>query len=127
MSLMSQPTTGENHGKILIAVFRAVAHSAAKYHQRISVEAFRDAVSRAPNPGLSEALATLADLNALSWLERDRAWYLESGYFEPAKSRAIRGLVGRLCDEVAEHALDLVDGFGIPFSILAAPDGAPRG
>jgi acyl-CoA oxidase len=80
--------------------------------------AFEEAVVRASTPGLSEVLRTTSALFALACIERDRAWFLESGYFEPVKARAIRTQVGRLCAEVREHALLLVDGFGIPDELL---------
>ena len=56
-------------------------------------------------------------------IEADRAWFLESGYFEAPKARAIRAEVNALCGEVAEHAVALVDAFGIPDSVLRAPAG----
>ncbi len=58
------------------------------------LDAFHDGVARAPSPGLSEVLAGLADLYALERLDAHAAWFLERGYFEPRKSRAIRGLPG---------------------------------
>lgn len=58
--------------------------------------------------------------DALSALERDRGWFLESGYFESAKSRAIRTRVTSLCREVRDHAEVLIDGFGIPEALLRA-------
>ena len=94
--------------------------------ERLTVEAFQQAVVRAPNPAVSETLRTLADLHALSRLEAERAWYLESGYFEGNKARAIRAVVNDLCREVAAQALPLVDAFGIPDEVLEAPAGVAR-
>jgi acyl-CoA oxidase len=87
------------------------------------MEAFEDAVVRAPTPGLSETLRTLGALYALSRLEADRAWFLEAGYFDAPKSRAVREQVNRLCAEVKDQALFLVEAFGIPDAVLRAPDG----
>jgi acyl-CoA oxidase len=98
--------------------------SLARAHaERLVLEAFHEAITRAPTPGLSETLRTLATLHALARLEADRGWYLEAGYLEPAKSRAVREQVNRLCREVAEQAVFLVDAFGIPDEVLRAPDG----
>jgi acyl-CoA oxidase len=63
-------------------------------------------------------LASVAALFALEAVERDRGWFLESGYLEPPKSRAIRGRVTALCREVRDQAAVLVDGFGIPDTLL---------
>ena len=95
-----------------------LAHS---HVERLVLERFRHAVVRAPTPGLSEALDGLATLYALATMETNRAWYLESGYMEPAKTRAIRWLVNELCSEIREQAVFLVDGFAIPDEVLRAP------
>jgi acyl-CoA oxidase len=93
--------------------------------ERLILEAFQDGVARAPSPAASERLAQLASLWALARLEADRGWFLESGYFEAAKGRAIRGEVNALCAEVVEQAEGLVDAFGIPDAVLRAPAGIP--
>lgn len=86
--------------------------------ERVVLERLAEAVADAPNPGLSEALRTLAALFALSRIEADRGWFLESGYIEGPKARAIRRLVGELCAETAEIATALVDAFGVPEPLL---------
>ncbi len=99
-------------------------HQLAEAHvERILFEAFLDGVARAPSPAASERIASLAALWALARLEADRGWFLESGYFEPPKARAIRAEVNALCGEMVEHAELLVDAFGIPDSVLDAPAG----
>ena len=85
--------------------------------------AFRRGVDAAPDPEVADALGTLAALWALERLEADRGWFLEAGYFEGPKARAVRAEVNALCAEVAACAVRLVDGFGIPDAVLAAPDG----
>ena len=90
--------------------------------ERLLLEAFLDGVKRAPTPGISETLRTLACLFALERLEADRSWFLEAGYFERAKSEAIRAQVNRLCRDVADQAEFLVDAFAIPDGVLRAPD-----
>jgi acyl-CoA oxidase len=60
----------------------------------------------------------MAALYALSTIEADRGWFLESGYLEAAKARAIRSQVGTLCREVREHAGVLVEGLGVPDVVL---------
>lgn len=96
---------------------------AQAHTERLLLEAFQDGVARAPSLGLSETLGTLSQLFALSRLEADRGWFLEAGYFEPAKSKAIRHQVSDLCSAVREYAVPLVDAFGIPDDVLKAPDG----
>jgi acyl-CoA oxidase len=93
--------------------------SLARAHvEHLVLQAFTDPVARAPTPALSEILRATSALYALSCLERDRAWFLEAGYFEPVKARAIRAQVASLCAELREHALVLVGGFGVPSEVL---------
>jgi len=92
--------------------------------ERLLLDRFRDAVARAPTPGLSEGLASVAALYALERIEHDRGWFLECGYVEPNKARAIRTRVTALCAEVRELSGALVEGFGIPDALL--PDGSRR-
>jgi acyl-CoA oxidase len=93
--------------------------SLSRAHVEHSVLAgLEDAVARAPNPAFSELLASVSALFALSAIERDCGWFLESGYLEPVKSRAIRSKVGTLCRDVRDHADVLVDAFGIPRALL---------
>ena len=66
-------------------------------------------------------LEQLCDLHALSQLERDRAWFLEHGRLTPARSKAIVTAVNELCVELRPHAERLVEAFGIPDEVLAAP------
>ncbi len=92
--------------------------SLARAHaERITLEAFQAALEAAP-PGARDALTRVYILFALSTLEADRGWFLETGVFEPTKARAIRTRVNDLCREVAALAPDLVDAFAIPEEIL---------
>ncbi len=97
----------------------------ARAHVELTVlESFREAVSRASESDGEEiggVLDMLSDLFALSRLERDRAWYLEAGYMEGGQTKSIRNLVNSLCGELRPFAGVLVDAFGIPDVVLAAP------
>lgn len=104
----------------LLAVQDHLVALATAYVERVAAEAFHAAVARAA-PELRPPLALLADLFALGLLERAEGWYLGSGLIEPVKSKAIRELVNQLCAAVRPHAVSLVDAFGIPDAILAAP------
>ena len=89
-----------------------------------------EAIQRAAGGAGSETrkgLALLRDLFALARVEADLAWFQEHGYVQAGKAKAIRRLVTRLCHDVREEALALVDAFGIPDAILAAPIGLSTG
>jgi acyl-CoA oxidase len=75
-----------------------------------------------PAPGsAAQLLALLGDAYALGVVEKHAAWFLEDGYVEASKSRAIRVEHGRVLGQLAPHARTIVDGFGIPDACLAAP------
>ena len=85
------------------------------------LEQFGAAVASCSDPELAAVLKTLCDLFALSRIEDDRGWFLESRYIEGNKAKAIRKLVNRLCTEVRDQAVPLVDAFAIPDECLGAP------
>ena len=90
-----------------------------------AVEGAGRASGRAGAPGAAEGgvLRLLYGLDALSRIEGSRAWFLEGGLMDPPKTRAVRREVNLLCAGLRPHALALVDGFGIPDAVLAAPIG----
>ncbi|NNM34754.1 MAG: acyl-CoA oxidase [Gemmatimonadetes bacterium] len=88
---------------------------------RVVLASFHHALADLPDSPHARLLAQVASLFALSTMEEHRAWFLEAGYFDPPKSRAVRSEVNRLCREIRPHARSLVDAFGIPDSLLRAP------
>ena len=78
----------------------------------------RKAEGETPSSGIAEQLEPLRCLFALSTVERRRAWYLEEGYLDPPKTKAIRRQVTKLCAEVRPQAVPLVDAFAVPSACL---------
>jgi acyl-CoA oxidase len=95
-----------------------LAHAEA---ERVVLERFVGAIESVEDDDLRDTLTRLRRLFALACIEADLDWFLEAGYVESGKAKAIRGAVNDLCDEVRPHAEALVDAFGIPDSCLAAP------
>jgi acyl-CoA oxidase len=98
----------------------AIAAATASVERRI-LEVFRGVIERCADPGARAVLDRLAWLFALSLIERHAAWFLEKNYIEGVKSAAIREEVNRLCAEIRVEATALVNAFGIPDALLAAP------
>ncbi|MXV96790.1 MAG: acyl-CoA oxidase [Gemmatimonadetes bacterium] len=90
---------------------------------RIVLESALEALAGMDECDGRELIARVIALHGLATLETDRAWFLETGYFEPAKSEAVRREVNALCRELAPRARELVDAFRIPDELLAAPIG----
>ncbi len=91
------------------------------YVERIVLEQFQLTVEATKDWGCRTVLKKLCDLYALEQLDKNKGWYLEQGYMEGVKTKAIRKLVNQLCWEIRQDAVPLVDAFNIPESCLAAP------
>ncbi|MBP2365266.1 acyl-CoA dehydrogenase family protein [Pseudonocardia parietis] len=95
---------------------------AARAHVDVMVEqSFADALERIDDAGVRALLERVHDLHVLTVIDRERAWYLETGRLTAAESRSIRPLVNELCAELRPYARTLVDAFGIPENRLACP------
>ena len=93
------------------------------YVERIILEQFILQIEKTKDAGCKAVLKKLCDLFALSQIEKNKGWYLESGYMEGVKTKAIRKLMNQLCWEVRQEAVPLVNAFNIPDACLAAPIG----
>jgi acyl-CoA oxidase len=106
-------------------VFRAVqnhAANAARAHaETVLLEAFASAVDACEDGPIKAALSRLCDLYALSNVEADSGFFQEHGRLAAPRCKAITREVNRLCNDVRGHAGLLVDAFGIPDAVLAAP------
>jgi acyl-CoA oxidase len=89
------------------------------YIERIILEQFIDQINNTQDEGSKTILKKLCDLFALSQIEKNKGWYLESGYMEGVKTKAIRKMVDQLCAAVRQEAVPLVDAFGVPSTCLA--------
>jgi acyl-CoA oxidase len=94
---------------------------AQAYLERIVLEQFQLATESVEDKKVKEILVKLCQLYALAQIEKNRGWYLEDGYMEAVKTKAIRKTVNQLCWEIRKDAVPLVEAFDIPESCLAAP------
>lgn len=105
--------------------FNVVQHQmidvAQAYLERVVLEQFQLAIKTVKDQKTKEILTKLSHLYALSQLEKNKGWYLEDGYMEAVKTKAIRKMVNQLCWDIRPDAVSLVNAFNIPESCLAAP------
>lgn len=108
----------EGERAILAVQEHVVAISEAMAERRVA-----DWFAATPVPAGSagDLITRLGDLALLNRLESHAAWFLETGYFDTTKSRAIRREVELLLRELAPRAREVVDAFRIPDACLAAP------
>jgi acyl-CoA oxidase len=104
-----------------------VLATARAHVQREILESFCGAIDRTHDPRVRPVLERLCDLYALAEIERDRAWFQEHGRISSTRAKMVTRAVNQLCAELRPHAEDLVDAFGIPDQVLAAPIGLPGG
>ncbi|MGA9637406.1 acyl-CoA dehydrogenase, partial [Flavobacterium sp.] len=105
--------------------FNVVQHQmidvAQAYLERVVLEQFQIAIATIEDENSNAILTQLTQLYALSQIEKNKSWYLEDGYMEPVKTKAIRKMVNQLCWDIRPDAVALVNAFAIPDSCLAAP------
>lgn len=105
--------------------FNVVQHQmidvAQAYLERIVLEQFQIAINAIEDEQSKAILTKLNQLYALSQIEKNKAWYLEDGYMEAVKTKAVRKIVNQLCWDIRPDAVALVNAFDIPESCLAAP------
>lgn len=94
---------------------------AARAHvERRAMEAFAEMVEDADDD-VGRTLNTMCDLFALATIEEHRGWYQEHNRLGGERAKAVTRMVAQLCTELAPVAGRLVDAFGIPDEVLAAP------
>ncbi|MEX0883248.1 MAG: acyl-CoA dehydrogenase [Cyclobacteriaceae bacterium] len=89
--------------------------------ERVILENFIAKVDEINDKKLKAVMKNLCALFALYQLEQHKGWYLEQGYMEGVKTKAIRKMVNQLCWEIRKDAVPLVNAFAIPDACLAAP------
>jgi acyl-CoA oxidase len=113
---------GRHPGGVFSRVQGHVIAAARSHVERLVLEAFVDKLAARPESENRRALSLLCDLHALSVIEADRAWFMEHGRLTVVRSQAISREVNRLCRRVRPIAVELVDAFGVPPSMLRSPD-----
>jgi acyl-CoA oxidase len=118
---------GLDEGYDPFEVFRAVQDhaivAAQAYIDTVLLEAFIAAIDRCEDDGVKSMLNLVCDLFALQNVEADKGFFQEHGRLSSPRTKAVTREVNRLCNEVRQRAGELVDSFGIPDAILAAPIG----
>lgn len=94
---------------------------AEAFIERVVLEQFVEVIKKTEDLDLKKQLQTMCDLYALHTIEQHKGWYLEEGYMEGNKTKAIRRMVDKLCKKLRNEAGFLVEAFAIPPQCLAAP------
>ena len=87
------------------------------YIDRVILKAYHQAISAA-SPDLQNVLKLSAEVYALDVIQKERAYFLEHGYMEAPKTKAIRRILNQRIRLLRPQAEALTDAWNIPQSCL---------
>ena len=109
------------------AAFNAQQHkliNAARAHaELLQWEAFTDELEKfelVGDEGTIQVMTWLRDLFGFTLIERNIAWYLVNGRVSGQRADALTNYIDRLIGRLRDHALDLVEAFGLGDDLLRA-------
>ena len=100
----------------------ALIAAARSHGELLQWEAFTRAVDATEDGETKDVLTALRDLFGLTLIEQGAGWLLSRRRLSAARARAVTAIIdGELLPIVREHAVDLVEAFGIPDALIGAP------
>jgi acyl-CoA oxidase len=109
--------------EVLRAVQDHLLLAGTTYIESFAFRAFKKAVDECEDPAIKESLSQLLSLYGLWSVEQDKGFYQEHGRLGSGRTKQVTREVNALCRTVARQAGMLVDAFGVPDEVLAAPIG----
>lgn len=88
--------------------------------ERLILETFIDGIAAIEDEAARQLAETVCDLYVYSSLEDDRDWFIMHRFLSVERAKAVRRGVNELVDKLRPHALTLVEGLGVPESMLHA-------
>ncbi len=110
---------GADPSAAFVSVQPHVILAARAHVERLVFDSFVRAEERAP--AAAPLIADLRTLACLAMVEEDLGWFLQHGVITPAMAAGVRREVTERSAALASEARWLVDAFGIPDEVLAAP------
>ncbi|WP_107656377.1 acyl-CoA dehydrogenase family protein [Nocardia suismassiliense] len=87
---------------------------------RLVLEAFIEGIEDIQDEDARALAETVCDLFVYSTLEENQAWYIMHRFMSVERAKAVRRGVNELVDRLRPEALTLVEGMGVPESMLHA-------
>lgn len=109
------------------AVQDHVLHTARAHIDRIVLEAFVAGIDSCEDDAARRILEMLCDLYALSVIEEDKAWFIEHRFLSTERAKAVTRGINERCRTLRPHALEIVDGLGVPEQLREAEMLNPTG
>ncbi|KAL0486492.1 acyl-CoA oxidase [Acrasis kona] len=98
------------------------------YIEQFTLQEYMKAIEKEYKTGnrkVADVMKLMCDVFALSCIHKDVGNFMD--LIKSSKARAIGKLLTRLCEEMREHAISLVDALEIPDFIIDAPIGLSKG
>ncbi|WP_433664900.1 acyl-CoA dehydrogenase [Nocardia sp. CA-128927] len=87
---------------------------------RLTLEAFIEGIEGIQDQEARELAENVCDLYVYATLEENRDWYIMHRFMSVERAKAVRRGVNELVDRLRPEALTLVEGMGVPESMLRA-------
>ncbi|OYD68773.1 acyl-CoA dehydrogenase family protein [Rhodococcus sp. OK302] len=97
-----------------------VLKAAQAHIERVILEAFVAGIDSCEDDTAKELFGEVCDLYALSVIEEDKAWFMEHRHLSVERSKAVTRGINERCRTLRPHVATLIDGFGIPESLLGS-------
>ncbi|KAA0020111.1 acyl-CoA dehydrogenase family protein [Antrihabitans cavernicola] len=97
-----------------------VLRAARAHIDRIVLEAFVAGIDACKDEAAKDLLSDLCDLYALTVIDEDKAWFMEHRHLSVERAKAVLRGINDRCRVLRPHALTMVDGLGVPESLLGA-------
>lgn len=108
---------------VLTSVQDHLLLAGTSYIETFAFTAFKQAIDGCQDPAIKESLSWLLSLYGLYSVEQDKGFYQEHGRLGANRTKQVTREVNRLLGVVARQSELLVDAWGIPDAVLAAPIG----
>ncbi len=108
---------------VLTSVQDHLLLAGTSYIETFAFKAFKKAVDGVSDPAIKESLSWLLSLYGLYSVEEDKGFYQEHGRLGAARTKQVTREVNHLLGMVARQSSLLVDAWGIPDEVIAAPIG----
>ena len=117
MRLKNRVDDGQSSYDAFLACQLHLVRAARAHIERVVLDESRLAIKEADD-SLRPHLDALLDLYALNCIERDLGWFCKKDVLATDKASALEREREGLCAQLAPHARDLCDAFGIPPGLL---------
>ena len=95
-------------------------HTARAHVDRVVLEAFVAGIDSCEDADARRILEMLCDLYVLSVIEDDKAWFIEHRFLSTERAKAVTRGINERCRTLRPHALEMVEGFGVPAQLREA-------